>query len=258
MLAIRYGILTIQQSHNPNCGRYDRKKKLMEGNLKPKDLIGIPWAVAFALRADGWYLRSDIIWHKPNPMPESVKDRPTKSHEYIFLMSKGSKYYYDAESIKEPVVCPESNTKEDIQRAMNRRRFTDPKNKQHKGNNKTFRGGGVYTNNQSFNNSENVNRETHGNMTNSSGLKNKRDVWSVASQPCKVAHFATFPSKLIEPCVLAGCPAGGIILDPFMGSGTTAMVALENQRNYIGFEINPQYIKIAQECRLNSVQIKIV
>lgn len=199
-----------------------------------------------------------LIWHKPNPMPEAVKDRPTKSHEYIFLMSKGPKYYYNAEAIKEPVVCPESNTPEDIQRAMNRRRFTDPKNKQHKGNNKTFRGGGAYTNNRSFNNSVEVQRESHGNDPNTSGLKNKRDVWTIANQPCKAAHFATFPPKLIEPCVLAGCPAGGIVLDPFMGSGTTAMVALENQRNYIGFELNPEYIEIAQNDRLNDVQIKIV
>lgn len=136
---VKNELFQIQQSHNPCYGRYDRKKKLIEGSLKSKDLIGIPWMVAFALRADGWYLRSDIIWHKPNPMPESVTDRPTKSHEYIFLMSKGPKYYYDAEKIKEPVVCPESSTPEDIQRAMDRRKFTDPKNKYHKGNSKSFR-----------------------------------------------------------------------------------------------------------------------
>lgn len=221
---VKNEIFQIQQSHNPSRGRYDRKKKLMEGNLKPKDLIGIPWMVAFALRADGWYLRSDIIWHKPNPMPESVKDRPTKSHEYIFLMSKSSKYYYDAEAIKEPVVCPESNTPEDIQRAMNRRRFTDPKNKQKYDDDKCATDYPI-----------------------GESKKNKRDVWTVANQPCRAAHFATFPPKLIEPCIVAGCPKDGIVLDPFMGSGTTAKVALENQRNFTGFELNPEYIEIEKE-----------
>ncbi len=265
--------------------------------LKPKDLIGIPWRVAFALQADGWYLRSDIVWHKPNPMPESVTDRPTKSHEYIFLLSKSKRYYYDSKAIREPVIRPESNTPEDILRCNMRKRSTAPK-----GNARTFRGG-AYCNNSTFNNGEGGKRTVSGNYHVPSGwdiekgshgsfhkdgrrrsgnierkhgddrdrpgsqlgtsvpwegtTKNKRDVWTVASQPCKEAHFATFPPKLIEPCILAGCPKGGIAFDPFMGSGTTGKVAKELQRNYIGFELNPVYIEISDK-RTSNVQQRIV
>lgn len=252
---------------SPNNGRWARNAKSV---LKPKQLVGIPWKVAFALQENGWYLRSDIIWAKPNPMPESVKDRPTKSHEYIFLMTKSQKYYYDCDSIKEPVIDIDSNTPQDIERAMMRRRKAAPK-----GNARIFRGG-AYCNNSTFNNCEGGRRTVSGNLDRKYGdernrpgsqlgasvpwegtMKNKRDVWIVASQPCKEAHFATFPPKLIEPCILAGCPAGGIVLDPFMGSGTTAMVSIQLQRNFIGFELNPEYIKIA-ERRISNVQIKIV
>ena len=189
--------------------------------LKHKDLIGVPWRVAFALQADGWYLRQDIIWHKPNPMPESVADRCTKAHEYIFLFSKRDKYYFDSEAIKEPVTS-------------------------NKGNGKSFRGGALAQAGILFGNHSLKERETTGNVANESGLRNRRSVWSVATKPFKGAHFATFPPDLIEPCILAGCPEGGIVLDPFFEAGTTGLVATENNRNCIGIELNPAYIQIAE------------
>lgn len=189
---------------------------------KRKDLIGIPWMLAFALREDGWYLRQDIIWNKSNAMPESVKDRCTKSHEYIFLLSKSDRYYFDSEAIKEPVVG-------------------------NKGNAKSFRGGGVYTDGKTFDNSANHERTSHGNAENTSGLRNKRDVWNVSTQGYGKAHFATFPEKLVEPCILAGSRKGGVILDPFLGSGTTAVVAVKHDRNCIGIELNPEYAELAKE-----------
>ena len=203
--------------------------KLPKG-LKPKDLVGIPWMIAFALRADGWYLRQDIIWHKPNPVPESVKDRCTKAHEYIFLLSKNRKYYFDNEAIKE-----------------------DAKSESEKRYKSTF-----YTGKKEISG-----QGRPGNASNTPGYKkwtgkrNKRSVWTVTTKPFKEAHFATFPPDLIEPCILAGCPEGGVVLDPFMGSGTTALVAMQNQRNFIGFELNPEYIKLAKK-RISNVQLKIV
>ena len=190
--------------------------------LKPKDLVGIPWMTAFALRADGWYLRQDIIWHKPNPMPESVRDRCTKAHEYIFLLSKSAKYYYDNEAIKEDAVDEESYKGRRFRAAkqiaiQNARPFHRP-NTMDKGNE-------------------------------ADGVKwekvNKRSVWSVTVKPFNESHFATFPPDLIEPCVLAGCPENGIILDPFMGAGTTGLVAYKNKRDYIGIELNPEYREMA-------------
>ena len=175
----------------------------LEG-YKSKDLIGIPWLLAFALRKDGWYLRQDIIWHKPNPMPESVKDRCTKSHEYIFLLSKNKNYYYNNEAIKEPV-------------------------KQDWGT--RDRTNGKYHN-------EGTGLQPHSGLTKSYTKKNKRSVWSVTKKPYKGAHFATFPPELIEPCIKAGSEVGDIILDPFMGSGTTAMVAKMLDRYYIGCELH--------------------
>lgn len=201
--------------------------------LKPKDLIGIPWKVAFALQQDGWYLRSDIVWDKPSCMPESVKDRPTRSHEFIFLLSKSDKYYYDYESIKELAVYGDPNPprgskgNKQPNKGLRSQRGFEGKNGE-----KAFRAIKDY--------------------------RNKRSVWRVSMQPFKGAHFATFPPRLIEPCILAGCPVGEIVLDPFMGSGTTAMVAVQNQRNYIGFELNPQYIEIAEKYRLKNIQLKIV
>jgi site-specific DNA-methyltransferase (adenine-specific) len=180
--------------------------------LKPKDLIGIPWRVAFALQADGWYLRQDIIWHKPNPMPESVTDRCTKAHEYVFLLSKSARYFFDAEAIKEP--SSESS----------RERWPS-------GTERTNASG------QGFD-------VAIGRGANSCGVKdsrNRRSVWTVATKPYAGAHFATFPPDLIEPCILAGSPVGGTVLDPFGGSGTSAGVAMRNGRNAILCELNPEY-----------------
>jgi DNA modification methylase len=180
--------------------------------LKPKDLIGIPWRVAFALQADGWYLRQDIIWHKPNPMPESVKDRCTKAHEYLFLLSKSTRYYFDADAIKEPLA--------DASVA----RLAQPNLKSQAG-------------------STRVPGKTNGTMKaiGNGKTRNRRSVWTVTTKPFKGAHFATFPPDLIEPCILAGCPVGGVVLDPFGGSGTTAGVALKNGRKAVLCELNPEY-----------------
>ena len=197
------------------------KSKLSKLNgYKPKDLIGIPWMAAFALREAGWYLRQDIIWAKGNPMPESVRDRCTKSHEYIFLLTKSRKYYFDNVSIKEPCVS-----------------------KQPAGNKKNMNHGRKGKEGWSFNPENSIPKEG----------RNKRDVWTVNTKPCKEAHFATFPDTLIEPCVLAGCPENGVILDPFMGAGTTGMVAKRHNRNYVGIELNADYIQIA-ENRIENTQ----
>ncbi|WP_212692497.1 DNA-methyltransferase [Vallitalea guaymasensis] len=244
-----------QQQHNPKGGRYEKIQELKKINLKPKDLIGIPWRIAFALQDDGWYLRSDIIWSKSNCMPESAKDRPTKAHEYIFLLSKSRKYYYDYQSIMEPIAASTiQRLSQDIenQKGSDRANGGSKRNGAMKavigkGNSKTFRGGGSYTKGQSFNNSSTSERESHGNAVNENGVRNKRTVWTVSTSQFKQAHFATFPEKLIEPCVFAGCPKNGIVLDPFMGSGTTALVAWENNRNYIGFELNNDYKDISQK-----------
>ena len=190
----------------------NKRGNKLEG-LKEKDLIGIPWMFAFAMRSDGWYLRQDIIWHKPNPMPESVKDRCTKSHEYIFLLSKNKKYYYDNEAIKEPV-------KQD----WGTRNRTN----------------GKYHNSGSG-------LSPHSGLTKSYDRKNKRDVWSITNKPYKGSHFAVFPPDLITPCILAGSEKGDIILDPFMGSGTTAMVAKQLGRDYIGCELHEEYSNLIDQ-----------
>lgn len=220
-------------------------------DLPPKNLIGIPWMLAFALRADGWYLRQDIIWAKPNPMPESVTDRCTKSHEYMFLLSKSPHYFYDSEAIAEPVA--ESTIKRLSQDVENQQGSPIPWKKKLMKAAAPRYGGKKYTDNPDV-----FNRTKSGSAYEFRPLRNKRDVWTVSTQPFRESHFATFPPKLIEPCILAGCPVGGIVLDPFMGSGTTAMVAISLQRNYIGFELNPEYIDIANENRLSAVQLKIV
>ena len=210
-------------SNNGRAGFGNAREKVVnrtgEG-LKTKDLIGIPWMLAFALRADGWYLRQDIIWSKPNPMPESVQDRCTKSHEYIFLMSKSQKYYYDNESIKEKAI-----------HAGEERSFNSPK--------KAMRNvdGNVSTGNE----------HPDALPVEISELKNKRSVWTVNPKPYSGSHFAVFPTELIEPCILAGAPLGGIVLDPFMGSGTTAQVAQDLGRQYIGCELNPEYGKLQKK-----------
>ena len=249
--------------------------------LKPKDLIGIPWMLAFALRADGanspqtmyavekirtallsdyetweevpdktrnviesldreyndahkggWWLRSDIIWHKPNPMPESVTDRPTKSHEYIFLLAKSQHYYCDMDAIKEPAA------------------YDGRKDEQFKGAIKSYDGVMPNGQPQSFaqNGHARWNKDENGLR-----VRNKRDVWTVTTKPYKGAHFATFPPDLIEPCILAGSRIGDTVLDPFNGSGTTGAVAIKHNRDYIGIELNPAYIKLTEE-RLKQVQ----
>ena len=183
--------------------------------LKHKDLIGIPWMLAFALRAAGWYLRQDIIWHKPNPMPESVRDRCTKAHEYIFLLSKSERYYFDADAIK----VPAKSKSEGI-------RF----------------GGAKYGDN-----GDPKFATKSGNVSKEYELANRRSVWTVATKPYKGAHFATFPPALIEPCILAGSRSGDIVLDPFIGSGTTAAVAIQHGRQYLGCELNADYVPLQQQ-----------
>lgn len=211
-------------------------------NCKPKNLIGIPWRVAFALQADGWYLRQDIIWAKTNPMPESVKDRCTKSHEYIFLLSKNAQYYFDAEAIAEPVAdSTEKRLTQDIDHQKGSSRIPGKTNGNMKAVKPRF-GGKKYTENPEI-----FYRTKSGNAYDYKPKRNKRDVWIVSTKPFKEAHFATFPPDLIEPCILAGCRDNGVVLDPFIGSGTVAVVSKLNNKNYIGFELNKNYIKIANK-----------
>ena len=189
--------------------------------LKPKDLIGIPWMLAFALRADGWYLRQDIIWHKPNPMPESVRDRCTKAHEYIFLLSKSERYFFDSEAMREDAVKGAAGSS-----------FNTGKTAAHQ-----------------------LCRSSDAERVDD-GKRNRRSVWSVPTRPYKGAHFAAFPPALIEPCILAGSRPGDIVLDPFMGSGTTAAVAIQHDRQYIGCEINPEYQPL-QQSRLDELAMPL-
>lgn len=202
-----------------NKGVYGQKipRTRSNGDTKNKDLIGIPWMLAFALRAAGWYLRQDIIWAKPDPMPESVKDRCTRSHEYIFLLSKSSKYYFDHEAIQEPA---------------------------------KYAGTAPYAPAGSFEGKRKHAHEKFKHISQSfraiKDFRNKRDVWTVGVSRYRGAHFATFPPNLIEPCILAGAPEGGIVLDPFFGAGTTGVVAVRNGRDYIGIELNPRYAEIAE------------
>lgn len=208
--------------------------------IKPKDLIGIPWMVAFALRADGWFLRQDIIWNKPNPMPESVTDRCTKSHEYIFMLSKSRQYYYDNEAIKEPAV--ENNWETRLQRNSDKSFPTDKVN----GIRTKIKFGGN-TGDQTGNPTYSGNEYVY------SGKRNKRTVWTVTTKPYKEAHFATYPPDLIEPCILAGSREGDTVLDPFNGSGTTGEVSIRHNRFYIGCELNPDYVRLTKK-RLSKVQ----
>ena len=192
----------------------ERKYRRPDG-LKPKDLIGIPWLLAFALRADGWYLRQDIIWSKPNPMPESVRDRCTKAHEYLFLLSKSARYFFDSDAMREDAVKGAAGSS-----------FNTGKTAEHQ-----------------------MGRSSDAERV-EDGKRNRRSVWTVATRPYKGAHFATFPPALIEPCILAGSRPDDIVLDPFMGSGTTAAVAIEHGRQYLGCELNPEYGALQAE-RIN-------
>ena len=207
-----------------NDGRNNRSKRFSAGgceDLKPKDLVGIPWRVAFALQSDGWFLRQDIIWAKPNPMPESVTDRCTKSHEYIFLLSKSQRYYFDNKAIAEDAVSEKPAG-----------------NKNHK-----YVGTGDVRN-----------RSKEGLLSLSgivSETRNKRSVWAVSTKPFSEAHFATFPAALIEPCILAGSKEGDTVLDPFSGAGTTGLVSLAKNRKYIGIELNPEYAEMSLK-RINN------
>jgi DNA modification methylase len=212
---------TRNQPYANASGGFDRANTIT-GNIKSKDLLGIPWRVAFALQADGWYLRSEVIWHKPNPMPESVTDRPTKSHETIFLLSKQERYFYDAEAIKEPAVSKD-----------------DKRN-----------GGGRHTYSGKRSENDGLVQQSFVTVTDT---RNKRSVWTVTTKGYKGAHFATYPPELIEPCVLAGSREGDIVLDPFSGSGTTGEVALLNNRHYVGTELNPDYADMSVDRIGNAV-----
>lgn len=194
--------------------------KLNMNGIKQKDLIGIPWMLAFALRSDGWYLRQDIIWAKPNPMPESVLDRCTKSHEYIFLLSKSSDYFFNHSAMQEEAVC------------------TSEQGRVHAGR---F-GGNKYTELPDV-----FYRTKSGNAYNYTGFRNKRDVWTVCTKPYSGAHFATFPEQLIKPCILAGSNEGDTVLDPFNGAATTGVVCMKHKRNYIGIELNPEYVELSEK-----------
>lgn len=229
--------LNLGDSYSSGGRKYrDSDKKLAargmgvrpDDGAKPKDLLGIPWRVAIALQDDGWYLRQDIIWHKPNSMPESVKDRCARSHEYIFLLSKSERYHFDHEAIKEPAVGGNSTVASSFKRSASKRAQVIPG--QLAGTHREGRDDAQY-------NGE---------------LRNRRSVWSVPTRAFKDAHFATFPADLIEPCIKAGCPAGGVVLDPFGGSGTTAGVALAYGRKAVLCELNPEYAELVP-ARIESI-----
>ena len=224
-------------------GTWEGSLKKTEANgCKPKDMIGIPWMLAFALRADGWYLRQDIIWAKPNPMPESVKDRCTKSHEYIFLLSKSPRYYFDGEAIAEPVSDSTiARCSQDIDHQKGSDRVPGKTNGTMKAVLPRY-GGKKYTETPNL-----FYRTKSGNAYNFRPKRNKRDVWTVSTKHFKGAHFATFPDTLITPCILAGSRVGGVVLDPFCGSGTTLMVANDCGRNGVGIELNEGYEQLIRD-----------
>lgn len=244
---------------NVNPEQWANARPKTPPGLKPKDLIGIPWRVAFALQADGWYLRQDIIWQKPNPMPESVTDRCTKSHEYVFLLSKSPRYYFDHVAIKEPVTA---STVARLSQNIEAQRGSDRVPGKTNGPMKAVGGSRAKRNNFRRDNSKReqaipgqaVGTHRPGREDSSYDLqtRNRRSVWTIATRPFKGAHFATFPPALIEPCIMAGCPVGGVVLDPFGGSGTTAGVAMAHGRNAVLCEINPEYADM-MPARIESV-----
>lgn len=239
--------------------------------LKPKDLVGIPWRVAFALQTDGWWLRSDIIWSKPNPMPESVTDRPTKSHEYVFLLSKSERYYYDADAIREPLA--ESSIQRINQPTFSKQTggekdYGPDSNRSMRKTLVNFAASQKSTTPAHFNfRRETKEADVPGQSNHQHRLerddspiptgRNRRTVWEVATEPYPDAHFATYPTALVKPCILAGCPEGGVVLDPFFGSGTTGYVAALAGRDYIGIELNPAYVEMA-ERRLAPVKARLL
>ena len=234
-----------------NLGKIHNEREIKQTSgivpdgLKPKDLIGIPWRAAFALQADGWWLRQDIIWSKPNPMPESVTDRCTKAHEYVFLLSKSARYYFDQKAVAEPVTQStiERLSQPNLENQIGSDRVPGKTNGNMKAKPPRF-GGDKYGDDAT-----DQSRTKSGNdyTMPTDGKRNKRSVWTVATQPYKEAHFATFPPKLISPMILAGCPVGGTVLDPFGGSGTTGEVAERYGRNSILIELNPAYIELQKQ-----------
>jgi len=233
-----------KQPHTGSAiGPMTQPNRMPQPGLKPKDLCGIPWRVAFALQSDGWWLRSDIVWSKPNPMPESVTDRPTKAHEYLFLLAKSERYFYDAEAIKEESVTGDP-----------RRPYTSegpwqldgrPSEQRHGGkprigaDRKPLRKATESRHRSAIDGGQSM-------QANPAGFRNRRSVWSIPTAPFAGAHFATFPPDLVDPCVKAGCPAGGTVLDPFGGAGTVGLVADRLKRNAILIELNPEYADMAE------------
>ena len=246
--------------HSENYDRYADRKAIRggEGNIKGKDLIGIPWMLAFALRADGWYLRQDIIWAKPNPMPESVKDRCTKSHEYILLLSKSARYYYDSEAIME-VATGYDGRKDTMMKgsAKYANGFVPSEPAQSmavKGHErwqyKNLQPDGQQPNTMHLNRLE-------GNEY-MSPVRNKRDVWTVTTKPYKGAHYATFNPELIKPCILAGAPVDGIVFDPFVGSGTTVATAIQLGRKGIGLDLSLTYLCVNAKGRIKAEMLPLL
>lgn len=221
-----------------------QQSKVVDG-LKPKDMVGIPWRVAFALQADGWYLRQDIVWSKPNVMPESVRDRCTKSHEYIFLLSRCPRYHFNQEAIKEPA-SPDTHARYARGRSGDHK-WADggPGNQTLATSMEHMRKPGVNPKAAQNANGSRQNASFSEAVKDIVDERNKRSVWTVPTHGFPGAHFATFPPKLIEPCILAGCPAGGVVLDPFLGSGTTAAVAQRLGCKCVGIELNEKYIELA-------------
>jgi DNA modification methylase len=230
-----------KQSYLPDADRQRVGREKRITGLKPKDLVGIPWEVAFALQADGWYLRADVIWSKPNPMPESVQDRPTKAHEYIFLLTKGERYFYDAEAIRTPIQDASI-----ARRQRNRDSEYEPPG-QHPQSGATFRKTDKQRGHGRRHAGFNDRWDAMEKRDQQVGGANCRSVWSIATQPYPGAHFATFPEAIPERCIKAGSRIGDVVLDPFAGSGTTGQVAIQLGRSFVGIELNPTYAELARQ-----------